>query len=105
MSKPYDRPIVIQKLDEATEDWIDVFDEPIHASINKAKTDNEYLDAGGVRGKRFLTFEVRYFKELEDISYNTQLYRIVYQGIPFDIQDYDDYMLTHKTVKLLGVSY
>ena len=103
MNKTYDRPIVIQKIDESTEDWIDLHS--IHASINKAKSDNEYLDSGGVRGKRFLTFEVRYFKELEDISYNTQLYRIVYQGIPFDIQDYDDYMLTHKTVKLLGVSY
>ena len=103
MSKPYDRPIVIQKLDEITEDWIDLYS--IHASINKAKADNEYLDAGAIRGKRSLTFEVRYFKDLEDISYNTQLYRIVYQGIPFDIQDYDDFKLEHKTVKLLGVSY
>ena len=102
MSKPYDRPIVIQKIDESTEDWIDLYS--IHASINKAKSDNEYLDAGAIRGKRSLAFEVRYFKGLEDISYNTQLYRIVYQGIPFDIQDYDDFKLEHKTVKLLGVS-
>lgn len=102
MSKVYDRPIIIQKIDEASEDWIDVF--KIHASINKGKSDDEYLNGGGIQGKRTLVFEVRYFKDLEDISYNTQLYRIVYQGITFDIRDFDDYMLQHKGVKLLGVS-
>ena len=103
MSKTYDRPIVIQKLDELTEDWIDLYS--IHASINKAKADNEYLDSGAIRGKRSLTFEVRYFADLEAISFDLQFYRIVYQGIPYDIKDFDDYMLKHKTVKLLGVSY
>lgn len=103
MSKTYDRPIVIQKLDELTEDWIDLYS--IHASINKASTDNEYLDSGAIRGKRSLTFEVRYFADLEAISFDLQCYRIVYQGRPYDIKDFDDYMLKHKTVKLLGVSY
>lgn len=103
MSKTYDRPIIIQKLDELTEDWIDLYS--IHASINKASTDNEYLDSGAIRGKRSLTFEVRYFADLEAISFDLQCYRIVYQGRPYDIKDFDDYMLKHKTVKLLGVSY
>ena len=103
MSKIYDHPIVIQQLDEVTEDWIDLYS--IHASINKANTDNEYLDAGAIRGKRSLTFEVRYFADLETISFDLQFYRIVYQGRPYDIKDFDDYMLSHKTVKLLGVSY
>ena len=103
MSKTYDRPIIIQKLDEMTEDWIDLYS--IHASINKANTDNEYLDSGAIRGKRSLTFEVRYFADLEAISFDLQCYRIVHQGRPYDIKDFDDYMLKHKTVKLLGVSY
>lgn len=103
MSKLFDRPITIQKLNELTEDWEDAF--TIHASINKTKANNEYLTAGAVQGKRNLTFEVRYFAALEDISVNTQIYRIVLQGAPFNIVDYDDYKLQHKTVKLLGVSY
>lgn len=103
MSKPYDRPIVIQKIDESTEKWTDLYS--IHARINKAKSDDEYLNGGATQAKRSLVFEVRYFAKLEVISLNTQLYRIVYQGVPYNIEDYDDFMLSHKTVKLLGVSY
>ena len=103
MSKVYDRPIIIQKLDEATEDWLDVYN--VHANINKAKSDSEYLNAGAIQGKRTLTFEVRYFKDLEDISFNLQSYRVLYMGVAYNITDYDDYMLRHKSVKLLGVSY
>lgn len=106
MSKPYDRPIMIQKLvDEGTEDWVDLFDKPIHASINKAKTNDEYLSAGAIQAKVALVFEVRYFAELEAISFDTQMYRIVYKGVNFNIEDYDDFKLKHKTVKILGVSY
>ena len=103
MSKVFDRPIVIQKLDEATEDWTTVY--TLHASINKAKSDSEYLNAGATQGKQSLLFEVRYFKALEDICLNTQSYRIMYLNNPYNITDYDDYMLQHKTIKLLGVSY
>lgn len=103
MSRLFDRPIVIQKIDEITEKWSDVY--KLHAHINKASGDNEYLGSGAIQGKRTLTFEVRYFADLEDISFNMQMYRIVYQGVPYDIKDYDDYMLKHKSVKILGVSY
>ena len=103
MSRLYDRPISIQRINEVTELWEDVF--KVHASINKAKTDNEYLNAGAIQAKRNLTFEVRYFADLEDISFNLQSYRIVYQGIPYNIEDYDDFMLKHRSVKILGVSY
>ena len=103
MSRLYDRPISIQRINEITEQWEDVF--KVHASINKAKSDNEYLNAGAIQAKKNLTFEIRYFADLEDISLNLQSYRIVYQGIPYNITDYDDYMLKHKTVKILGVSY
>ena len=103
MAKVFDRPIIIQKINELTETWDDLYS--VHASINKAKSDNEYLNAGAIHAKRTLVFEVRYFKDLEDISLNTQYYRISYQGIPYNIADYDDFMLLHKTVNLLGVSY
>ena len=99
MSRIYDRPISIQRINELTETWEDVF--KVHASINKAKTDNEYLGSGAIQAKKNLTFEVRYFADLEDISLNLQSYRIVYQGVPYNISDYDDFMLQHKTVKLL----
>lgn len=105
MSRPYDKPIIIQKLNELTETWENVFEKPIHARINKAKSDSEYLNAGAIQGKKTRVFEVRYFAELEDIDENKQLYRIVYRDIPYDIKDYDDYMEQHKTIKLLGESY
>lgn len=103
MAKPFDRPIIIQRIDELTEEWSPVFS--VHARINKSKTDSEYLNAGATQGKKTLTFEVRYFRELEDIDFNKQTYRIEYRGVPFNIVDYDDFMLEHKTVKLVGVSY
>lgn len=103
MSRLYDRPISIQRINELTETWEDVF--KVHASINKAKSDNEYLAAGAIQVKKNLTFEVRYFADLEDISLNLQSYRIVYQGVHYNIEDYDDFMMKHKTVKILGVSY
>lgn len=103
MSKTYDKPITIQKRNEVTEDWETLYH--VHAFINKSKGDDEYLSGGAIQGKRNLTFEIRYFADLEDISLNIQNYRVIYRGIPYDIKDYDDFMLLHKTVKLLGVSY
>ena len=103
MAKVFDRPIIIQKRNDKAKAWEDLY--KVHASINKAKTDNEYLSAGAIQSKRNLTFEVRYFAALEDISLNLQLYRSLYRGIPYNITDYDDYMLKHITVKILGVSY
>ena len=103
MAKVFDRPISIQRINEDGKTWDDVF--KVHARINKSKADNEYLSSGAIQGKKSLTFEVRYFKALENLSLNIQSYRIVYQGVPYDIKDFDDYMLQHKTVKILGVSY
>lgn len=97
----YDKPITIQKIDEATEKWTDLF--KIHASVNKSGG-SEYLNAGADQSKSTLVFEVRYFKDLEDIDYDRGSYRIIYRGRAFNITNYDDYMQSHKSVKLLGVS-
>jgi head-tail adaptor len=103
MAKVFDRPITIQKLNSQAKRWEDLY--KVHASINKAKSDSEFLSAGAIRSKQNLTFELRYFSGLEDISLNLQLYRILYRKVPYDIKDYDDFMMEHKTVRLLGVSY
>ena len=103
MSKTFDRPIIIQKFNELSEDWEDAY--KVHASINKAKANNEYLNGGAIQNKRTLIFEIRYFVGLEDVSYNLQSYRVLYMGVPFNLTDYDDFMLQHKTVKLEGASY
>lgn len=103
MAKVFDKPITIQKLNSKAKRWEDLY--KVHASINKSKSDGEYLSAGAVQAKKNLTFEVRYFSGLEDISLNLQVYRILYRKVPYNIVDFDDYMLRHTTVKLLGVSY
>jgi len=103
MPNPFDTPIIIQKINESTEDWDDLFS--VHARINKAKADNEYLKAGAVQSKASLTFEIRWFSDVKKISLDTQSYRILYDGVAFNIIDYDDFMMKHKTVKLVGVSY
>ena len=103
MLKCFDKPITIQKIDEVTELWQDAY--VVHASINKTKTDSQYLADGATRTQKNLTFEVRYFKALEAVGLNFQGYRIMYNNTPFSIEDYDDYMQQHKTVKLVGVSY
>lgn len=103
MAKVFDKPITIQKLNSKAKRWEDLY--KVHASINKSKSDGEYLSAGAVQAKKNLTFEVRYFSGLEDISLNLQVYRILYRKVPYNIVDFDDFLLKHKTVKLLGVSY
>lgn len=99
----FDRHIVIQKIDNKTEKWSDLY--KLHAHINKNRIDNKYLSAGSIQSKANLVFTVRYFKELENIFTATQLYRILYNNIAYEIVDYDDYLFKHKTVKFLGVSY
>lgn len=97
----YDKPIVIQTVDKVTEKWVDLF--TIHARVNKS-SGSEYLSAGANQSKSTRVFEVRYFKELENIDQNRGLYRIVYRGNVYNIVDYDDYLEKHSSVKLVGVS-
>lgn len=98
----FDRPIVIQTIDQETEQWSNLW--PLHARINKT-TGSEYVEAGADRSQSTKTFEVRYFAGIEDIDFNRGLYRIIYRGHTFNIVDYDDYMEYHQVVKLKAVSY
>lgn len=97
----FDKPIIIQKISEASETWEDLY--TLHARVNK-KSGSEYLSAGANQSKSNLVFEVRYNPSLEAINYDRGSYRIIYRGQAFNITDYDDYMESHKTIKLLGVS-
>lgn len=97
----YDKPITIQKIDDITEKWEDLFN--LHARVNKSNG-SEYLNAGANQSRSNLVFEVRYFKAIEDIDADRGSYRILYRNRIYNITDYDDYQETHKTVKLLGVS-
>ena len=95
--------LTIQIQDQDTEEWTDHLQ--LHAlQVNKAGA-GETFNAGAEQYHPRLTFRLRWCKALEDVAYNTQLYRIVYRGRLYNIQDYDDYMEQHKTVNLVGVAY
>lgn len=96
-------PFTIQRMDPDTEEWTDLLH--LHAQqVNKTGA-GENHNAGAEQFHPRLTFTVAYCKPLEDVAYNTQLHRIVYRGHTYDIQDYDDYMERHITVKLVGIAY
>lgn len=97
----YDKPIIIQRIDEATEVWSDLWNP--HCRINKS-TGTEFLEAGANQSRSTKIFEMRYFPELADVDYNRGLYRIIYRGVVFNITDYDDYMERHQVVKIKGES-
>ncbi|MBQ3513430.1 MAG: phage head closure protein [Lachnospiraceae bacterium] len=97
----FDKLIIIQKMNESTEQWADVFTP--HAKVNKTKG-SEYLSAGANQSKSTRIFELRYFKALEDIDQNRGLYRVIYRGNVYNIVDYDDFQERHETVKLQGVN-
>ena len=98
----YDKPITIQQQDPDTEDWADRW--KLHARVNKTGG-GQAQNAGADQYRATLTFEVRYFKALEDLRYNPQPYRIVYRGHTFKLVDYDDFMEQHQTIKLVGEAY
>ncbi|MEH6942955.1 phage head closure protein [Bacillus sp. JJ722] len=92
-------PIEIWEMDEDTEVWSLLL--KCHAKVNKAKG-SEYMGSGAVQSKVETVFEVRYNKLVAAIELSTQLYRVKFNGVFYDVKDYDDYMYLHKTVKLLG---
>ena len=98
----YDKPITIQRINESTEEWADLWS--LHARINK-RTGSEFVEGGANMSQSVKTFEVRYFAGLDVLDYNRGLYRIVYKGHYYNIVDYDDYQEKHLNVKLKAVMY
>lgn len=97
------RPIQIQKLNEKEKIW-EPLGKNIHANVNKAKEGSSYLSSGSEQSKASKTFCVKYAKELEAIQFAKQSYRIIMDGMIYEIKDYDDYQEQHIKVELLGVS-
>lgn len=93
--------IQIQKLNEDIDSYSDYYS--CHAQVNKTGG-NEYLIAGAVSTKNKFTFIVRYCEELKKLQFDTQSYRIIFNGIIFNILDADDFMQRHKTIKIIGES-
>ena len=98
----YDKPITIQVRDPDTEEWADKW--ALHARVNKTRG-GQALNAGADQYRATLTFELRYFRALEEMRYNPQPFRIVYRGHNFKVVDYDDFMEQHRAVKLVGEAY
>ncbi len=99
----FDKPVKLQKRNEISEEWETIF--YLHANINKARDDSEYLNGGAIRSKIKRVFTIRYFSGLEEIETNTQDYRLLYKEHSYNITAYDDFMMNHQTVKLLGELY
>lgn len=93
--------IQIQKFNEDNDSYSDYYS--CHAQVNKTGG-NEYLIAGAVSTKNKFTFIVRYCEELKNLQFDTQSYRIIFNGIIFNILDADDFMQRHKTIKIIGES-
>ena len=96
-------PVTIQRQDPETEEWSDHLH--LHARQVNKTGGGENFAAGSDQYHPRLTFTVSWCKKLEDIRYNTQQHRIVYQGHTFNIKDYDDFMEQHITVQLVGEAY
>lgn len=99
------KPILIHKYDEETGEWrpLELDGQPIvfHVTVNKSGG-SEYLGSGATQSASNKVFRVRYSSVIADIELNTQLYRIEYAGVMYDITDYDDFNDQHREVKLLG---
>lgn len=97
----YNLPIMLLRFNESSGAWED--EALLHARINKTGG-SEYWGSGAYQSKATLTFEVRYSPVVASIFLNTQLYRIRYNGAEYDIDDVDDYLQQHRTLKISGVA-
>lgn len=84
----YKFPILIQKLNLDTEKWEDYY--PTHMNKNKVGG-KEYTQASTNISNSTFNFKVRYCKELEEISFNTEIYRVVYNNRCYDVKNVDRY--------------
>lgn len=96
------KPVKIQKLDPASKQWKTLG--MVHANVNKAANGSRYNNSGAEQSSSSKSFGIRYCKLYSEIQYNKQLYRLVMNGIIYNINSYDDYQEEHITINLVGVS-
>lgn len=95
----YNKVIKIQKLNLDTEVWEEFY--TTHANINKA-SGKEYFNARTDITSNTFNFSVRYSSKLEDVMYNTEIYRVVYKDKCFDIKNVDNFMLRNHELIIVG---
>ena len=95
----YNKVIKIQKLDLTTETWNDYC--LVHANINKS-SGKEYFNARTEISSSTFNFSIRYNPMLNDIIFNTEIYRIVYESKCFDIKTGDNFMLKNNEIIIVG---
>lgn len=98
----YDKPVMLQQQIPETGAWTDV--QHLHVNVNKAVSPQGF-SAENERLRQRLLFRLRYYSELENVRNHLQDYRIVYNGLHYELTDYDDYNERRRVVKLTGELY
>lgn len=95
----YDKPIIIEKLDDTTEKFCQYYQ--CHAYINKT-SGKEYMASGTEKSSTSLFFQMRYCPLLKNIQFEFEKYRIKYSDYYFYIQDADNVKLNNRDIKIIG---
>lgn len=95
----YNKIIKIQKLNEDMEIYEDYYS--CHANVNKS-SGKEYFNARVEISTSTFNFKLRYCEKLKDIVYNSELYRIIYNGKNFNVKTTDDYKEKHHELTIVG---
>ena len=96
-------PVTIQRQDPDTEEWTDLLH--LHATKVNKNSGGESFSAGREQYRPRLSFDFTWCRALEALRWSTEPHRIIYQGHPMNLVDYDDYMEQHLTVRLVGEAY
>lgn len=106
----YNKIIKFQKIDLKTEIWEDYYISEdaqknknpwIHANINKS-SGKEYFNARTEISGSTFNFKVRYCEALNDLMFNTEVYRIIFENKIFNVTNVDDYQLDHNELTIVG---
>lgn len=95
----YNLPIQIQKLNLDSEVWEDYF--LTYANINKS-SGREYVNASTNISSSTYNFRTRYCQKIEEVLFDTEIYRILYNGRFYDIKNVDRYAESKNEVTLIG---
>lgn len=88
-----------QKIVDNSNDYIDYY--KCHANVKKS-SGKETLVTGVITSKNKLNFIVRNCKELKSLPFDTQAYRIIYNGITFNIIDADDFQESNTFISIVA---
>lgn len=96
-------PLHVEIQDPDTEEW-SFYMKATARKVNRTGG-SEGFGAGVGQFHRRLTFNFPYMAAWRKVMDNPQIYRIVYNGRPYNIVDADDYMEQHRELNLVGVAY